>query len=225
MHAGFWHERWEANQLGFHQETVNDRLREHWPTLGVARQATVFVPLCGKSLDMRWLRELGHPVVGVEVSPIAIRDFFAEAGIEPTTVTTGPFERSSGGGYELFCGDFFDLDAEALAGVAGVYDRASLIALPPETRARYAAHLAAILPEAVQILLITLEYDQARMSGPPHSVPDDEVRRLFGADFAIGPPARAPHEPAATAVAHGSCGEWPSARSSRPGARPTTAAT
>jgi thiopurine S-methyltransferase len=215
MKSEFWHERWEANQLGFHQTEVNPLLREHWPKLCVPKGASVFVPLCGKSLDMVWLRAAGHPVVGVEISPIAIRDFFADAGIESTSAasprmattardgtlvsdtvpdnmpgnaphrTGAPLTRSSGGGVDLYCGDFFALEAAQLADVRAVYDRASLIALPPEMRMRYAKHLSKVLPETVSILLITIEYDQSRMKGPPHSVPPDEVEQLFGEAFGI----------------------------------------
>lgn len=189
MKAEFWHERWEANQLGFHQTEVNPLLGEQWPKLGVASDAAVFVPLCGKSLDMTWLRALGHLVVGVEISPIAIRDFFKEAGIESKTRRPTPADDalvcSSGGGYDLYCGDFFALEPRHLAHVRAVYDRGSLIALPPEMRIRYAKHLANVLPRAVSILLLTLEYDQSRMNGPPHSVPATEVEKLFGSSFEI----------------------------------------
>ena len=185
MKARFWHERWESNQLGFHQSEVNALLREHWPRLGAPAGGSVFVPLCGKSLDMRWLREAGHGVVGVEISPIAIADFFTEAGIQAIRTTEGDFERSVGGGFELYCGDFFAFEKSHLADVTAVYDRASLIALPEEIRARYAAHMIEILPDPVSVLLITIEYDQARMDGPPHSVPPQEVERLFGSAFSI----------------------------------------
>ena len=107
MKARFWHERWESNQLGFHQSEVNDLLREYWPRIGAPSGGSVFVPLCGKSLDMRWLREAGHRVIGVELSPIAVADFFSGAGIQPTRSTEGDLERSIGGGFELLCGDFF----------------------------------------------------------------------------------------------------------------------
>jgi thiopurine S-methyltransferase len=185
MQARFWHERWESNQLGFHQSEVNPLLRAHWPRIDPPAGASVFVPLCGKSLDMHWLREAGHPVIGVEISPIAVADFFAEAGITPTRTSRGELERSAGEGFELYCGDFFALEKFHLAEVEAVYDRASLIALPEEMRARYASHLAEILPESVSGLLITIEYDQARMDGPPHSVPAEEVEDLFGAAFEI----------------------------------------
>lgn len=191
MKAGFWHERWESDQLGFHQEAVNGLLVELWPRLGLAADATVFVPLCGKSRDMHWLRERGHEVIGVELSPIAVRDFFSETGIEAGSTPHGALERFEGGGYRLFCGDLFELGAAELAEVRGVYDRASLIALPPAMRRDYATHLRRILPARCSILLITLDYDPTRMDGPPHSVPVVEVEALFGGSgddaFAIEP--------------------------------------
>jgi len=185
MDPEFWHTRWESEQLGFHQTEANALLREHWPRLDLAPEAGVFVPLCGKSLDMHWLRERGHPVLGVELSPIAIQNFFAEAGLECERRRRGPFEVSSSAGLELFCGDFFDLTKADLDGVRAFYDRACLIALPPAMRERYAAHLKAILPREVTGLLVTVEYDQASMDGPPHSVTPAEVEQLFGDEFEI----------------------------------------
>ncbi|MBJ18403.1 MAG: thiopurine S-methyltransferase [Deltaproteobacteria bacterium] len=186
MKAEFWKERWETDQLGFHQTETNAHLKQFWAELEATAGATVFVPLCGKSLDMRWLRSIGHPVIGVEISPIAVCDFFKAAGIEAkTSASDGGLVRSSGGGYDLYCGDFFALEAHHLADVRAVYDRASLIALPPKMRERYAKHLAKALPATVSILLIALEYDPSRMQGPPHCVPASEIEALFGAAFEV----------------------------------------
>ena len=185
MKAEFWQERWEANQLGFHQNEVNDLLKRHWKALNVPAEKTAFVPLCGKSLDMRWLREQGHPVLGVELSSIACRDFFAEAGTPASLGTTGQFESYAAEGYKLYCGDFFDLTRKDLPEVGGVFDRGSLVALPPELRRRYATHMAEILPDGAQILLLTVDYDQSEMKGPPHSVPYDEVASLFEKSFTL----------------------------------------
>ena len=189
MKSKFWHERWESGQLGFHQTEINAQLAKYWPRLEVPKGAAVFVPLCGKSLDMGWLRDQGHPVVGVELSPIALRDYFEAASIEysKTTPEGSSLELFSADGYELYCGDFFSLTAQQLGEVRGVYDRASLIALPPEMRSRYAAQIIDILPPAAKILLSTIEYDQNKMSGPPHSVPPTEVESLFGEAFEIEP--------------------------------------
>ena len=179
MDPAFWHERWKNQDIGFHQPDFHTQLQKHWPRLDLRPSSPVFVPLCGKSLDMVWLAQQGHRVIGAELSQLAIDDFFAERGLSPTTRTAGSFTVKSAGAYELWCGDIFDLPPEAVADVAGVYDRAALIALPRPLRERYAAKLKALLPAQAPILLITLEYEQAQMSGPPFSVSRREVHELF----------------------------------------------
>ena len=185
MDPAFWHDRWDNQDIGFHQADIHPLLPAYWPRLELARDAPVFVPLCGKSLDMVWLAQQGHRVIGAELSQRAIDDFFAERRLTPTTRASGSFTVKSAGPYELWCGDFFDLPREAVTGVAGVYDRAALIALPPSLRERYADTLAALLPPQARILLITLEYEQTQMSGPPFSVPGDQVRALFAANYQL----------------------------------------
>jgi thiopurine S-methyltransferase len=180
MEDEFWLELWRRQQTGFHQRNVNAPLQEFWPRLGLAAGDPVFVPLCGKSGDMIWLREQGHPVVGVELSPLAVAAFFSENGLEPEVHRKGSFEVSESGGIRILCGNFFDLTAEELAGVKAVYDRAALIALPPDMRERYVARMAEILPPGTRMLLETLDYPQEEMQGPPFSVPPEEVERLYG---------------------------------------------
>lgn len=185
MNPDFWLERWQRNEIGFHQQETNAHLQDYWPRFGLPAGSRVFVPLCGKSRDLLWLRARGHEVLGVEISPLAVRDFFAENGITPQVARDGAFERCTAEGLTILCGDFFDLTPALLVGVAGVYDRASLIALPPELRARYAGHLAAILPRAAETLLVTMEYRQQEMNGPPFAVQEDEVRRLYEPHYAV----------------------------------------
>jgi thiopurine S-methyltransferase len=185
MQPKFWHERWETETLGFHQQKVNPLLEKHWPKLALTKGQSVFVPLCGKSLDMKWLRDLGHPVVGVELSPIAIRDYFKTSSIHFDEAEHGKLKLFSGEGFELYCGDFFELTESDLSQVGAVYDRAALIALPPEMRVRYASRMADLVSVGTQILLLTIEYDQSKMSGPPHSVPPAEVESLFADAFSI----------------------------------------
>jgi thiopurine S-methyltransferase len=179
MKKDFWLERWEREEIGFHQDELNPYLLQYWQGLHLARDSLVFVPLCGKSRDMSWLREQGHRVLGVELSAIAVQAFFKENGHIPKSTTVGKFDRCEAGGIRILCGDFFDLGKDDLANVSAVYDRASLIALPPEMRERYARHLASILPPATQILLVTLDYPQAEMQGPPFSVAPGEVEALY----------------------------------------------
>jgi len=185
----FWHQRWAQDRIGFHQQRVNSRLRKFWPQLGVPAGAAAFVPLCGKSLDMIWLAEQGHAVRGVELSEIACRDFFVGNRLPFSECAGERHRRFAGVGeaaaIELWAGDFFALGAADLAGVGGVYDRAALVALPQHMRGDYVAKLAELLAPGTPLLLIGMQYDQSKMKGPPFSVPDEEVRELFAADFSL----------------------------------------
>jgi thiopurine S-methyltransferase len=181
----FWHDRWRAGQLGFHQSTVDRHLEAYWPKLNLAADSRVFVPLCGKSLDLLWLRDRGHAVVGVELSAVALESFCMENGIPARRRLTADFDVYQAERLELFRGDYFALTPELLGDVAALYDRAALISWPPELRESYVAHVTALTRPGTQTLLITLEYNQAQMSGPPFSVSSEEVSRLYGAHHEI----------------------------------------
>lgn len=189
MDADFWHERWDSDRIGFHQERENKRLVEHWPTLDLAPSAPVFVPLCGKSLDMLWLAEQGHGVLGIELSEKAVADFFAENGLEACRCDDGPFDLWRGlgkaDGIDILVGDFFDLTPERLksAEIAAVYDRAAMIAMNESLLTRYARQLGQVMPPGSDGLVIAIDYDQSRMSGPPFALPDAAVHELLGEDF------------------------------------------
>lgn len=183
MDADFWLQRWQEGQIGFHRHDVMPLLQKHWPSLQLPEGSRVLVPLCGKSLDMHWLAAQGHRVLGVELSPLAVTQFFDEAGLEPTRTTSRYGEHFSTGPIEIILGDAFGLDPALLADVAGVYDRAALIALPPDLRRRYRDTVYAALPAGCQGLLITLEYPQEEKAGPPFSVAEAEVEGLFAAPW------------------------------------------
>jgi thiopurine S-methyltransferase len=179
MEKEFWLERWEREEIGFHQNETNSYLRQFWCELNLEAGSGVFVPLCGKTLDMMWLRGEGHSVLGVELSPVAVEAFFRENGYLPEHDTSKKFERCAADDICILCGDFFNLEQEDLAQVKAVYDRASLVALPTEMRERYVRHLVSILPAGTQVLLITFDYPQAEMSGPPFAVSVEEVESLY----------------------------------------------
>lgn len=185
MDPDFWHDRWREGRIGFHQDKPTPLLLKHWPALGVAPGAQVFVPLAGKSLDLAWFASQGHRVLGVELSRLAVEQFFAEHGLEPARRTSRYGTHYEAGGIELICGDAFGLDSEALAGCGAVFDRAALIALPPDLRRRYVHELHARLPSGCCGLLITLEYPAQEKDGPPFTVPEAEVRALYGRDWEV----------------------------------------
>jgi thiopurine S-methyltransferase len=184
MDASFWHERWRTNEIPFHERAVNPLLLKHFPALALAKGSRVFVPLCGKSLDIGWLLSCGHDVVGAELSEIAVRQLFAELGMEPSIAELGNVRHYSGKQIDIFAGDIFDVSREMLGPVDAVYDRAALVALPEDMRPRYVAHLKEITADAPQ-LLICYEYDQALMAGPPFSVGGGEVHRLYGGSYRL----------------------------------------
>ncbi|MBC3966072.1 thiopurine S-methyltransferase [Pseudomonas simiae] len=185
MEPEFWQERWARNQIGFHLPEVNPYLQRHWSQLALVEGARVLVPLCGKSLDLMWLASHGLRVMGVELSEQAVEAFFSEQNLVPRITRRDAFTVYQTDLIEVWCGDFFALDAEALAGCTALYDRAALIALPPLMRAQYAEHLSRLLPSGCQGLLITLDYDQSQKAGPPFAVTDDEVKVLFDSDWTV----------------------------------------
>ena len=176
MEPAFWQKRWADNQIGFHREDVNPFLLAHWHTLAVPAGGRVLVPLCGKSVDMAWLAGQGYRVLGVELSRRAVEDFFREQGLQAEVSQRGAFEVWSGGAVEVWCGDFFALQAKDVGDCIGLYDRAALIALPAAMRERYKAQLRTVLPTGCQGLLLTMDYDQQLLDGPPFAVVDGEVR-------------------------------------------------
>lgn len=179
MDEGFWRRRWARNEIGFHLGEVNPYLRRYWSTLG-AVGGRVLVPLCGKSLDMAWLNEQGFSVLGIELSERAVEDFFVEHNLDAEISQDGRFTIYRAGTLEIRCGDFFELKADDVAGCQALYDRAALIALPVPMRQRYVQHLAQILAPGCNGLLITLDYPQEQMAGPPFAVSDSEVQQTLG---------------------------------------------
>lgn len=178
MDADFWHRKWASEDIGFHEKATNPLLLKHFAALALAPGERVFVPLCGKTLDIHWLLSRGHPVVAAELSRLAVEQLFDELGARPTVTACGATQHFGAPGLDVFVGDIFELSAAQLGSVAAVYDRAAMIALPPATRERYAAHLLEITAGAPQ-LVVCMEYDQTLMDGPPFSVAGEEIVRHY----------------------------------------------
>lgn len=185
MEPEFWIERWQRNEIGFHQDRINPYLEQFWGALITDSQSQVFVPLCGKSQDMVWLRARGHTVVGVELSLIAVENFFDEQRMVPTHREIDGLILFESQGYKIYCGDYFALKLQHLSQVRAVYDRASLVALPPLLRTRYVQHMARLLVPNVPALLVALDYPAQQMQGPPFAVSDAEVHTLYDDRFTV----------------------------------------
>lgn len=179
MDADYWKSRWQRGETGWHRDEVMPLLQKHWPSLHAQAGSEVLVPLSGKTLDMPWLATQGQRVLGIELSERAIKAFFVEQDLSDVASDTpdGPLHRA--GDIAILEADAFEVSPAMLSGVRHVYDRAALIALPPDLRKRYVDTLYARLPARTTALLITLEYPQHEKDGPPFSVSEEEVRTLF----------------------------------------------
>ncbi len=183
MQHEFWHERWQSNQIAFHQGKAHDLLTKYIDSLGDLLGKTILVPLCGKSLDLIYLASHGANVIGCELSSKACVDFFVENNLDYTVRVHGDFEVYTSQKIRIYCGDFFAIDFAKLQKIDCVYDRAALIALPYEMRKNYVEHLKKL--DSVKYLLITLNYPSDEEIGPPFSVSQKELVELYSDKFVI----------------------------------------
>ncbi len=191
MEKSFWQARWQEGRIGFHEPAANRLLTTHFTTLGLSPDDTIFVPLCGKSLDLDWLLSRDLRVTGIEFHQAAVDEVFDRLNLTPSTTQHSGLTCKTAGNLTVFCGDIFDLTADLLGPVNAVYDRAAIVALPPETREPYAAHVTKISAQAKQ-LLISFDYDQSQSNGPPFSVPESELQSHYGAQYRVSKLAEQP---------------------------------
>lgn len=184
MEHDFWHQKWHKNEIGFHLSAPNPLLLQHFSRLNLSQSARVFLPLCGKALDIAWLLAQGYRVVGVELSELAIKDLFSGLNLVPTITHNGEISHYSGANIDILVGDIFKVTQSMLGEVQAVYDRAALVALPDEMRLVYCTHLMALSNLAPQ-LLVCVDYDQATHQGPPFSVNAAEVMRHYQASYQL----------------------------------------
>ncbi|ODT45516.1 MAG: thiopurine S-methyltransferase [Nitrospira sp. SCN 59-13] len=184
MDAQFWHDRWASNEIGFHKSEANPLLVQYLDELSLAKGSRIFLPLCGKTLDIGWLLSRGFRVAGAELSAVAIEQLFVDLNVTPTITKVGTLAHYRAPQLDVFVGDIFHVTPELLGPVDAVYDRAALVALPRDMRVRYVAHLMTLTARAPQ-LLISFEYDQQAMEGPPFSVSNQEIHQHYGEQYDI----------------------------------------
>lgn len=189
MEIAFWKDRWDKGEIGFHQEHINPYLGYYYgekgPTVEERPELRVFVPLCGKSRDLWWLRQNGYATVGVECSGIAVEEFFQEQQLEFTRSTMPDHVRYTSGNLEILVGDFFLLQQDDIGMITDIFDRASLVAMPEEMQRDYVEKITQLQAPGTRTLLITLTYPQEDMSGPPFSITEQDVHDLYESNFSI----------------------------------------
>lgn len=185
METEFWLQTWRDGKIGFHRDAPMPLLVQYWPSLELAADSRVLVPLCGKSLDLLWLAEQGHRVLGVELSPLAVQRFLKEHALDAEVHESAQGIHHVAGNIEIIQGNVLNLDDATLASCQAIYDRAAVIALPADMRRRYAERVYARLAPDCKGLMITLDYPQQQMQGPPFSVDAQEVHDLLGDVWSI----------------------------------------
>lgn len=187
MNQNYWRGRWERGETGWHQQEIEPALIRYFSSLKPCR---VLVPLCGKSLDLLWLTQQGHQVVGVELSTLACEAFFSENKIPSQRSAMDTLTVFEGGDITLFNADFFEIKSQHVGKFSAIYDRAALIALPPDIRLKYASHLLKLIQECnggkeFHFLQIALEKVPDDRTGPPFSVTKEELNSLYGLNFKV----------------------------------------
>lgn len=181
MDRSFWIDAWKNGRTRFHRADANPDLLAYEAQFLGGGQHRVLVPLCGKSVDLVWLAERGHDVVGVELSELAARAVFEESGREYAVRDAGGLKVFASPGLSVINADLFDVTPHHVGSVDRIWDRAALVALPPEVRGRYVMQLRGLAGPNTVVLLNAIEYDPSVMDGPPFSVPEAEVRAHYEA--------------------------------------------
>ncbi|MGD1898714.1 MAG: thiopurine S-methyltransferase [Phormidesmis sp.] len=182
MDTSYWLQKWKDNNIAFHKSEAHPLLVKHFKALSISPGSRVFLPLCGKTLDIGWLLSEGYRVAGAELSELAIEQLFTELGTTPKISNAGDVKHYGAENIDIFVGNLFELSSTVLGPIDAIYDRAALVALPEATRNRYTAHLKSLTNKAPQ-LLICFEYDQALMAGPPFSISDEEVAQHYSDSY------------------------------------------
>lgn len=185
MELSYWQSRWRKGNTGFHMQNGYPGLHNHWDSLPIPDSPSVLVPLAGKSDDMRWIAEQGSNVTAVEISEIAIRQFFESLGKTPGVSSYADFKIYTSEKITIWCGDFLKLPAARMPVFDLIYDKAALVALPLQMRKKYVKKILSLAGPATSILLHGFSYNQQEMNGPPFSVPEKEVEGLYGNEFTI----------------------------------------
>lgn len=186
MDVDYWLDSWDKGEIGFNQSKSNPLMKEYIHRLELKKGATIFVPLCGKSIDMRWLLEAGYQVVGVEISQLAVESFFSESGLAYTSTNAESGVRIyRGEQVSVLQGDFFALSARDIGRVDAIYDKASMVAFPLAKRHAYLQQLARLTPDSPPILLIVVNYNQSKIEGPPFSWNKQALEAIFGTTYQL----------------------------------------
>ena len=205
--------QWQGDKLGWHKEDINPHLLKHINTILLSSNAgnaypipkhNIFVPLCGKSIDLVYLAT--HTgisnVVGIDIVRNAAVDFASEhteftiqevdkqqckeeeddTNNKIGKDTTTSIQKFKGNKLTILIDDLFKMPTNNRYDI--IYDRASIVAIKPSLRQEYVNLMGTLLQPGGSILLVTLDRrtttsEEAKNDGPPFSLDEKEIRQLY----------------------------------------------
>ncbi|XP_051991973.1 probable thiopurine S-methyltransferase [Xyrauchen texanus] len=181
-----WEDRWQEGKIGFHKPHVHKLLENNLDKIICGRKSVpFFFPLCGKAVDMKWLADMGHTVVGVEISEKGIKQFFEDQSLayheEPVPAIPGAkVFKSADGKISIYQCDLYKFSSTIAGKFGGIWDRGALVAINPCDRPKYATLLVSLMDSNCRYLVNTLEYNPELYKGPPFFVSEEHLNNLFG---------------------------------------------
>jgi thiopurine S-methyltransferase len=185
-----WDWLWKNGGTPWVTESVHPLLSEYIDQLTLGRaNCRTFVPLCGNTIDLKWLVEQGHRVVGLEVSETAILQFFERCGWEQEVkqlegIENGKLYTACDGRLQIYQCDMFAVSKDILGSFNCVWDRGSLGAISPDTRKGYVEIISSIVADDGRILLEVIEHEgTGNFHGPPYSLKEQDIANLLSNGF------------------------------------------
>ncbi|XP_069814051.1 thiopurine S-methyltransferase-like isoform X1 [Dendropsophus ebraccatus] len=181
-----WKKKWETKDIWFHKKNIHPLLAEFINEMQDGRtKLTIFFPLCGKAVDMKWLADMGHNIVGVDACEIGLKEFFAEHDIPYTEEAVAGIPgakvfKSASDNISLYCCSIYDISESVIGKFDGMWDRGAMVAVNPRDRERYATIMLSLMAKDCHYLLVTVEYDPKLHGGPPFYVPESDLENLLG---------------------------------------------
>ncbi|CAK8673561.1 unnamed protein product [Clavelina lepadiformis] len=188
LNEEYWKKIWENGQIhDFHHANVHEHLikyKDHF----LHQNCRVFIPLCGKSVDLNYLAECGHEVVGCELSETAILQFFQEHSMtfKQSQYPKAPFEvfKAADKNITIYKGDFLKLNSSVIGKFDAVWDQGAFIAIHPSQRLKYTDIMKDLISLDGKYLLFSLQFDGVN-SATPYSVTEMDMEETFGRYFDV----------------------------------------
>nr|XP_039260200.1 probable thiopurine S-methyltransferase [Styela clava] len=172
-------------------DQASPMLRKHIKSLlPNAIRKRIFLPLCGKSPDIKWLIDEGYEVVGLECSEHAILEFFEENSVEfEKSVSTKDhsFRVYTGktANVVIYEGDYFKFNSDIAGGLFdAVWDSASLNTIELASRKPYVEIMRSVLDKQAKYMLSAMYFGEKRTwINNPFDITDADMTELFGEYF------------------------------------------